>query len=258
MVLLRSTLFQVLFYSVTFIEMILFSPVMLLPRKWGWPIVPFWSRSLLWLMRVVAGLKVEIRGRENLPSGGYIAAMKHQSAWETVTLIPLFSSPTFILKRELRWIPIFGWYTAKYRQIPINRGKRSEALAAMMEAAKEAIEEERQIMIFPEGTRRPVGAEPKYKYGITHLYKGLNCPVVPIAHNAGVYWPRSSWKVYPGTVIVDILPPIEPGLAPEVFYEQLVDQIEAASDRLIEEARQAPDPSPVLQSVEVRKKASQA
>ena len=137
MLLLRSTLFQVLFYTVTFVEMILFSPVMLLPRKWGWPIVPFWSKTLLWLMRYVAGLKVEIRGRENLPDGGYIAAMKHQSAWETVALIPLFKSPTFILKRELRWIPIFGWYTAKYRQIPINRGKRSEALAAMMEAAKE-------------------------------------------------------------------------------------------------------------------------
>ena len=258
MLLLRSTLFQVLFYTVTFVEMILFSPVMLLPRKWGWPIVPFWSRSLIWLMRVVAGLKVEIRGRENLPDGGYIAAMKHQSAWETVALIPLFSSPTFILKRELRWIPIFGWYTAKYRQIPINRGKRSEALAAMMEAAKEAIDEERQIMIFPEGTRRPAGAEPKYKYGITHLYRDLKCPVVPIAHNAGLYWPRSSWKVYPGTVIVDILPPIEPGLSNDVFYEQLVDTIETASNKLIEEARGAQNPSPVLRNLETVKQAASA
>ena len=98
MLLLRSTLFQVLFYTVTLLEMVLFSPVMLLPRKWGWPIVPFWSRTLQWLMRTVAGIKVEIRGRENLPKGGYIAAMKHQSAWETVALIPLFSSPTFILR----------------------------------------------------------------------------------------------------------------------------------------------------------------
>lgn len=254
MLLLRSTLFQLLFYSVTLIEMILFSPVMLLPRKWGWPVVPFWSRTLLWLMRVVAGIKVEIRGRENLPKGGYIAAMKHQSAWETVSLIPLFSSPTFILKRELRWIPIFGWYTAKYRQIPINRGKRSAALAAMMESAKEAIAEERQIMIYPEGTRRPAGAEPKYKYGIAHLYKELECPVVPIAHNAGLYWPRSSWTVYPGTVIVEILPPIEPGLETDEFYGLLVETIESASDRLIEEARQAPNPSPVLETVDQLRK----
>lgn len=249
MLLLRSTIFQILFYGVTLIQMILFSPAMLLPEKWGWWIVPLWSKTLLLIMRITAGLKVEIRGRENLPNDGFIAAMKHQSAWETVALIPLFSFPTFILKRELRWIPIFGWYTAKYRQIPINRGKRSEALAAMMEAAKEAIAEDRQIMIFPEGTRRPAGAEPKYKFGIAHLYRELQCPVVPIAHNAGVYWPRSSWLVYPGTVIVDILPPIAPGLSPEVFHEKLVEEVETASNRLIEEARSAPNPSPVLTKI---------
>ncbi|MDN3721173.1 lysophospholipid acyltransferase family protein [Roseibium salinum] len=212
--------------------------------------MPTWSRALQLLMRVLAGIKVEIRGRENLPEGGLIAAMKHQSAWETVALIPLFSSPTFILKRELRWIPIFGWYTAKFRQIPINRGRRSEALKAMMQAAKEAIAEGRQILIFPEGTRRPAGAEPKYKFGIAHLYKDLGCPVVPIAHNAGLYWPRASWKVYPGTVIVEILPPIEPGLPADKFYETMVAEIEAASDRLIEEARQASRPSPVLEQVD--------
>ncbi|WP_298816867.1 1-acyl-sn-glycerol-3-phosphate acyltransferase [uncultured Roseibium sp.] len=249
MVLLRSSLFQVLFYSVTFVLMIMFSPVMLLPRKWGWWVVPVWSRALLLLMRITVGLKVEVRGRENLPDGGFIAAMKHQSAWETVSLIPLFSSPTFILKRELRWIPIFGWYTAKFKQIPINRGKRSEALAAMMEAAKEAIAEKRQILIFPEGTRRPAGAEPKYKYGIAHLYKDLQCPVVPIAHNAGLYWPRSSWKVYPGTVVVDILPPIQPGLPADVFHERMVREIETASNRLIDEARRVPKPSPVLETI---------
>ncbi|MES0884998.1 lysophospholipid acyltransferase family protein [Roseibium sp. SCP14] len=258
MLLLRSTIFQILFYSVTFVEMILFSPVMLLPRSWGWWIVPVWSKTLLLLMRVTVGLKIEVRGKENLPKGGFIAAMKHQSAWETVTLIPLFTSPTFILKRELRWIPIFGWYTAKYKQIPINRGKRSEALAAMMEAAKEAIAEERQILIFPEGTRRPAGAEPKYKYGIAHLYKDLKCPVVPIAHNAGLYWPRSSWVVYPGTVVVEILPPIEPGLPADEFHQKMVTAIETASDRLIDEARKAPHPSPVLQKIDAHKEARTA
>ena len=312
MVFLRSTLFQILFYLVTFVLMILFAPVMLLPRRWGWWVVPTWSRVLqllmrvfagikvevrgrdnlpdggfiaamkhqslfapvmllprrwgwwvvpTWsrvlqlLMRVFAGIKVEVRGRDNLPDGGFIAAMKHQSAWETVALIPLFRSPTFILKRELRWIPIFGWYTAKFKQIPINRGKRSEALAAMMLAAKEAIAEKRQILIFPEGTRRAAGAEPKYKFGIAHLYRDLKCPVVPIAHNAGLYWPRASWKVYPGTVIVEILPPIEPGLAPNAFYERMVTDIETASDRLIEEARTARKPSPVLAEVDTRRKA---
>ncbi|WP_428670728.1 lysophospholipid acyltransferase family protein [Roseibium sp.] len=255
MLLLRSTLFQVSFYIVTLLLMIMFSPVLLLPRKWGWWVVPTWSNILQFVMRVTGGIKVEVRGRENLPKGGYIAAMKHQSAWETVALIPLFRSPTFILKRELRWIPIFGWYTAKFKQIPINRGKRSAALAAMMEAAKEAIAEERQILIFPEGTRRPAGGEPKYKFGIAHLYRDLKCPVVPIAHNAGLYWPRASWKVFPGTVIVEILPPIEPGLSPNAFYERMVTDIETASDRLIDEARAARRPSPVLDKVDTLKSA---
>ncbi len=258
MLLLRSTLFQILFYTVTFVLMLLFSPVMLLPQRWGWWIVPVWSKVLQFLMRIIVGVKVEVRGRENLPEGGFIAAMKHQSAWETVALIPLFRSPAFILKRELRWIPIFGWYTAKFRQIPINRGKRSEALAAMTEAAKETIADNRQILIFPEGTRRPAGSEPKYKYGIAHLYKDLACPVVPIAHNAGLYWPRSSWKVYPGTVIVDILPPIAPGMDPQTFHKHMVQQIEEASDRLIAEARQAKRPSPVLSSVDILRQTSHA
>lgn len=246
MVFLRSTLFQILFYSITLVMMVGLSPVMLLPRRWGWWIVPVWSNTLLLLMRWVAGLKVELRGQENIPAGGYIVALKHQSAWETVTLIPQFPDPTFILKRELRWIPIFGWYTAKFKQIPINRGKRSEALAAMMISAKEAIDDGRQIMIFPEGTRRPAGAAPKYKYGISHLYKDLACPVLPVAHNAGLYWPRASWLVYPGTVVVEFLPPIEPGLTMDTFHSTLVETIEAASDRLIEEARNVPRPSPVL------------
>ncbi|MEO9526647.1 1-acyl-sn-glycerol-3-phosphate acyltransferase [Roseibium sp.] len=252
MTLLRSTLFQVLFYLLNLVVMILFSPMLLLPRSWSWWVMPAWAKVLLLLMRVVAGIRMEVRGRENLPDGGFMAAMKHQSAWETVALIPLFSSPTFILKRELRWIPIFGWYTAKFRQIPVNRGKRTKALAAMVVAAKQAISEKRQILIFPEGTRRPAGAEPKYKFGVAHLYRDLNCPVAPIAHNAGLYWPRASWNVYPGTVIVEILPPIPPGLATDIFHARMVTAIETTSDRLIEEARQAPNPSPVLKQVDAR------
>lgn len=249
MLFLRSTVFQFLFYAVTLIQMIAFSPIMVLPSKWTWWVPQVWSKSLLLVLRVTVGVKVEIRGRENLPKGGFIAAMKHQSAWETFALIPLFATPTFILKRELRWIPIFGWYIAKFRQIPINRGKRSEALVAMMGAARTAIAENREIMIFPEGTRRPVGGEAKYKMGVAHLYRDLQCPVAPIAHNAGLFWPRSSWLVYPGTVIVDILPPISPGLAPNDFQEKLVEAIETASNRQIEEARSAPNPSPILSRI---------
>lgn len=248
MLFLRSTIFQILFYLVTLVMMIIGSPVLILPRRWGWWYVPFWANVLLFLLRWIVGLKVEVRGRENIPDGGCIVASKHQSAWETFALIPHFSSPTYILKRELRWIPIFGWYTAKFRQIPINRGKKAAALAAMVEAAKQAIAEKRQILIFPEGTRRPVGAEPRFKFGVAHLYRDLNCKVLPVALNAGLYWPRASWVVYPGTVIVEFLPVIEPNLPADRFHETLVDRIETATARLCEEARKDVTPPPALET----------
>lgn len=248
---LRSSVFQILFYLCTFLMMVLFSPVFLLPKKWGWWVVPTWSRFNLLLLRVVVGLKVEMRGRENIPQGrgGYLVASKHQSVWETFALIGSFPDPTYILKRELRWIPIFGWYTAKFNQIPINRGKRAAALSKMMEDARKAIADGRQILIFPEGTRRPVAGEPKYKFGIAHLYKGLNCPVLPVALNAGLYWPRKSWMIYPGTVIVDFLPPIEPGLDPAEFHGKLVETIEEGCRKQYEEARHEPRPSPLLKKI---------
>lgn len=249
MVLLRSLVFHALFYSVTLAMMIVFSPVLLLPRRWGWWVVPLWSRANLLMLRVIVGLKVEVRGRENIPQGGYIVASKHQSVWETFALIREFPDPTYILKRELRWIPIFGWYTAKYRQIPINRGKRAAALAALLVSAKQAIAEGRQILMFPEGTRRPAGGEPSYKFGIAHLYRDLKCPVLPVALNAGLYWPRKSVRLYAGTVIVEFLPPIQPGLSPAVFHETMVNTIETVSDSLIEEARNEPQPSPVLSKI---------
>ena len=258
MLFLRSSIFQILFYTVTLTLMVIGSPVLLLPRRWGWWIVPFWANVNLFLLRLIVGLKVEVRGRENIPQGGYIVASKHQSAWETFALIPHVPSATFILKRELRWIPIFGWYTAKYRQIPINRGKRAAALAAMVGSAKQAIADSRQIMIFPEGTRRPVGAEPQFKFGITHLYRDLDCPVLPVALNAGLYWPRASWIIYPGTVIVEFLPPIAPGLAPRAFHETLVATIETATTRLCEEARNAKHPTPMLAVYDRNRKAASA
>ncbi|MFN4008656.1 MAG: lysophospholipid acyltransferase family protein [Pannonibacter sp.] len=256
MLFLRSLLFQIAFYLGTLIMMVVFAPfVFLTPRRWAWVVVPFWAKAHLFFLRWIAGVRFEVRGLENIPQGGFIVASKHQSVWETFALIPYFPDPTYILKRELRWIPIFGWYTAKMKQIPINRGKRAAALAAMMEAAKEAISEGRQILIFPEGTRRAAGAEPGYKFGISHLYRELDCPVLPVALNAGLFWPRQSFFIYPGTVIMEFLPVIEAGLPADVFFGQLVDTIETASDRLIEEARQAPSPSPVLRNISPRTRA---
>ncbi|NBN65531.1 1-acyl-sn-glycerol-3-phosphate acyltransferase [Microvirga tunisiensis] len=253
MLFLRSLLFQTAFYLGTLIMMIVFAPfVFLTPRRVAWIVVPFWARANLLFLRWFAGVTLEVRGAQHIPQGGFIVASKHQSVWETFALIPHFRDPTYILKRELRWIPIFGWYTAKMKQIPINRGKRAAALAAMMDAAKEAIGEGRQILIFPEGTRRPAGGEPKYKFGISHLYRELECPVLPVALNAGVYWPRQSFFIYPGKVILEFLPPIAPGLDQQAFFDRLTGDIETASDRLLEEARAEARPSPVLRDIPVR------
>ncbi len=149
----------------------------------------------------------------------------------------LLDAPSYILKRELLWIPLFGFYLRKVRCVPINRGKGSAVLAQMNMAAKRAVASGQQIIIFPEGTRRPVGAEPHYKYGVAHLYAETGAACVPIAHNAGMVWPRRGFIKRPGRVILEVLPSLPPGLPRDEFFETLRDRIEAASNRLIAEAR---------------------
>ncbi|AXS38753.1 1-acyl-sn-glycerol-3-phosphate acyltransferase [Breoghania sp. L-A4] len=244
MLVLRSILFNVCFYVLIVVMMIAITPIFFIPRKWGWPAVIAWARINLWLLRVIVGMKIEVRGREHIPQGGCIVAAKHQSLWETFALLPEFEDPTFILKRELTWLPWFGWYTIKMRQIPVNRGKRSTALLAMTARAREAIDEGRQILIFPEGTRRPAGAEPVYKFGVAHLYRDLRCPCLPVALNSGLYWPRRKFLRFPGTVVIEFQPVIEPGLSQQEMQRVLFERIETASDRLIVEAARAPSPPP--------------
>ncbi|MDJ0930447.1 1-acyl-sn-glycerol-3-phosphate acyltransferase [Breoghania sp.] len=244
MVLLRSALFNFCFYFYIVVALFVYTPAFFLPRKVGWPLVVLWARASLWMLRVITRIKLDVRGRENIPEGGFIVAAKHQSVWETFALLTLFPDPTFILKRELTWLPIFGWYTIKIKMIPVNRGKRSAALRAMTAHARDAVAENRQILIFPEGTRRPAGGEPNYKYGIVHLYRELKCPVLPIALNSGLFWPRHTFKRYPGTVVVDILPPIEPGLQNGDFIDALQTSLEEATDNLLLEAAQAKNPPP--------------
>ena len=149
------------------LQAIVFSPVLLLPERYFWPIGRFWVRSTLFLHRMICGVDDEIRGRENIPAGGFIVAAKHQSAWETLRLIELFPRPSFILKRQLLCVPLFGMYMRKAGMIPVDRGGGAAAIAAMTEHARRAIAEGRQIIIFPEGTRRPPLAPPHYRQGVT-------------------------------------------------------------------------------------------
>ena len=232
----RSALFNVAVYLNFLIQAVLFSPVLLLPERRVWPIARFWVRSSLWLHRVIIGADDEIRGRENIPPGGLIVASKPQSAWETLRLVELFARPTFILKRELLWLPLFGWYLKKTGMIPVARGTRSAALAQLAVDTRRAVQEGRQVIIFPEGTRRPPLAPAEYRYGVTRLYGELNVPCLPVALNSGLFWPRRAFAHRKGTILLSCLPPIPPGLDADRFTAALKEAIETETAHLLEEA----------------------
>jgi 1-acyl-sn-glycerol-3-phosphate acyltransferase len=244
---LRSVAFNIAFYVSLIAQMLFWTPIyFLLPRKSAWFIPKFWSRSSQWLQKVLAGTSSEVTGLENLPDGPFILAPKHQSFWDAIAFFPYLDDPLYILKRELTWIPFFGWYVMKMRMIPVDRGKRAIALKSVIARTKaEMARTPRQLIIYPEGTRRAPGDTPAYKYGIVELYAGLGVPVVPVAHVAGLYWPRRKFLRFPGTIKARFLPPIEPGLDRETFLARLVSETEAACDAFLIEAANSPNPPPL-------------
>ncbi len=212
-------------------------PTLLLPSQAIIEMAKLWGRISLWLLRVVCGTRYEFRGLDRIPSGPLIVAAKHQSTWETFALLSLFKHPIFIIKRELTWIPLFGWFTIKGKMIAVDRGSGSQALTAMTARARDVIRGGRQLFIFPEGTRRPAGAEPNYKFGVAHLYDVIGVPCVPVALNSGLFWRRRSFVRLPGTIVVEFLEPIPPGLDKQAFFERLQNDIETATARLVAEGR---------------------
>ncbi len=248
---LRSLVFQVLFYLSNAFQMIFWMPVFFfLPRWLGWRVVRLWAKSHLWLQAIIIGSRYEFRGLENIPKGRpFIFASKHQSNWETYTTLLFLEDPSFILKRELMYVPLFGWFMSKMNVVPVDRGKRSEALASMARHAKVQYHDNRQIIIYPEGTRTRPGAPPAYKFGVVHLYNELKATVLPVALNSGVYWPKGSFRVYPGKIVMEFLPPIEPGLSREDFAGELIERIECATARLVAEAANAPDAPPTARNL---------
>ena len=237
MIIIRSVVFNVLFYLILVPYLMVAMPTLLLPR-WGIiRLAQHWGRVNLHLLRIVCGITVEWRGLEKIPAGAFLVAAKHQSVWETFALLTVFRDPTYILKRELLWLPLFGWAAWRARMIPVDRGGGKPALAAMAAHVRDALAAGKQIIIFPEGTRRPAGAEPKYKYGIAHLYGEGIAACVPIALNSGLFWPRRQFLRYPGTITVEILDPIAPGLPIDEFFERLQRDLEAATARLIAQGR---------------------
>ncbi len=235
----RSIAFNVLFYLNLTAHMIVALPTLALPYPCLRVFIRSYARTSLWLLRVVCGTKVDWRGAEKLPNGPCIVACKHQSLWETFSLYALLDDPAYVLKRELMWLPLFGWYMRKAGLIPIDRGAGMAALARMTARTRQALTgaRPRQVVIFPEGTRRPPGAEPSYKPGIVHLYNKAGVPCVPLALNSGLFWPRRSLLRLPGTIIAEVLDPIPPGLDRDTFFTRLQDAIETASARLLDGIR---------------------
>jgi 1-acyl-sn-glycerol-3-phosphate acyltransferase len=246
LIVIRSVIFNALFYANLIVHMIVALPTLVLPYPILRAFIRSYSRTSLWLLRVVCGTKVAWRGAEKIPATACIVACKHQSAWETFALYALLDDPIYVLKRELMWIPLFGWYMRKAGLIAVDRSAGMAALAKMTARAKEALvgKRHRQLVIFPEGTRRPPGAPPDYKPGIVYLYGKADVPCVPIALNSGLYWPRRSLLRLPGTITVQVLDPILPGLDKDSFFPRLQSAIEDASAELLRETKpgdQRPD-----------------
>lgn len=189
--------------------------------------------STLWLLRVICGIRMEVRGAANIPKQPCIVMCKHQSAWETFALQMVFPDQVWVLKRELLWLPFFGWGLALTSPIAIDRSKGKEAMRQLLEQGKNRMAHGFCVVIFPEGTRMPYGVHGKYKIGGALLGETSGAPVVPVAHNAGKFWGRNSFLKHPGTVVMSIGQPIAPkGLKAEEINRRVEGWIEGEMKNL--------------------------
>ena len=246
-IVLRSLAYNLTFYISTIILMILGLPALLFGRRGVFFIAQLWGDWSVFTLRYICGLKVEYRGLENIPEGGYIVASKHQSFLETFALLRYTPDFAIILKKSLTYIPLFGLYLIVSRQIAINRAAGQSALTQIVAQAGQVLRDGRQVYIYPEGTRRPPGAPPAYKSGVAALYFGNQAPCLPVALNTGLFWGRRGFIRRPGVAVIEYLPPIAPGLERAEFAQRLQDTVEAACARLNAEALAAnPALRPVL------------
>ncbi|CAL80080.1 putative 1-acylglycerol-3-phosphate O-acyltransferase (plsC) [Bradyrhizobium sp. ORS 278] len=233
LIFLRSLLFNILFYPNFVFWALIALPTLAMPRKALLRVANWWAQSNILLMRIVCNIRVEYRGVEKIPKGPLIVAAKHQSMWETISLLHFFDAPFFVLKRELLRIPLFGQYLLKANMIAIDRSSGARALKQVMRRAAEEVKHGRQFVIFPEGTRRPAGAPPDYKGGVGLIYTDCGVPCLPVALNSGLFWPRRTFLRYPGTLVVEFLDPLPPGLPRDEFMTRLQTIIEEATGRLV-------------------------
>ncbi|TAJ41036.1 MAG: 1-acyl-sn-glycerol-3-phosphate acyltransferase [Reyranella sp.] len=236
----RSFLFNVGWYVGSTVIAIVGAPILLLPRRRVIAWSHFWIAFCLGWLRLTCRLTHRLGGLENMPAGPVIIAAKHQSTWETLAFALLFPNAAIILKRELLFIPVVGWAMARAGHIGVERGDGAKALRSLVKQTKAALADGRSILIFPEGTRTPVGAQPPYQVGTAALYRQLGVPVVPVALNSGVFWGRRKFIKWPGVIDVEVLPEIPPGLDRKTFMETLRERIEGATAKLVQDPKRRP------------------
>jgi 1-acyl-sn-glycerol-3-phosphate acyltransferase len=236
MIWLRALGFNLAFFGVTLLLGITALPLLLAPRRTVMRFGRFWAQCVLWLARVIIGLDGEIRGRDRLPRGACLIAMKHQSAWDTLVLPVLLGDPAVVIKQELLWVPFYGWYAARAGSIAIDRRGGAGALRRMLANARRAAAAGRPIVIFPQGTRTAPGQRLNYQPGVAALYQALELPLVPAAVNSGLFWGRRSFVKRKGRIVLEFLEPIPPGLPRRQLMAELEQRIEAATAALEREA----------------------
>jgi 1-acyl-sn-glycerol-3-phosphate acyltransferase len=233
---LRSVLFNAAFWLWTGIMVLGLLPLLLAPRQAMMAGARLWERGVRHLLSAIVGLRHEVRGRERIPPEPAVFAIKHQSAWETLSVHLLLPDPAIVLKRELTQIPLFGQYLLHAGMIRIDRAGGARALRSLVEDARAALARGSSVVVFPEGTRAPPGGRNPYHPGIAALYLQLGCKVVPVALNSGLFWGRRSFVKRPGRIVIEFLAPIEPGLERKAFMAELERRIEDATARLLAEA----------------------
>ena len=231
---LRSALFAGWMFGSAIVLGLICIPLLLGPARASMTPIRLWARGVFWALRVLVGARVEVRGRERLPRGGYLIASKHQSMLDTLVALTLTPWPCIVLKRELMFIPIFGWYAWKAGMIAIDRKGGTGDVRHMIAAARKALAQGRQVLVYPEGTRRAPGAEPAYKGGVGLLYKELGVPCAMVATNGGFVWPAHGLLKHAGVAEFDVLPPVPPGLPRKAFMARLEAEVEGASTALLE------------------------
>lgn len=239
MIAFRSFIFNVMFYMALALFLVLGAEFFFTPRKWSIRALQAWASTSLWLLRVIVGTRIEVRGAKFIPKGAALVAGKHQSTWETFAILPWLDDPAMVLKKELTYVPFFGWFIYKFRMIAVERSAGSAALRTLIRKAEEATAAGRQIVIMPEGTRRGPDDPPAYKPGAAALYAALGVVCVPFALNSGLFWPRRKFLRYPGTIILEFLDPIPAGLPRKAFQARLETAIETATAKLVAEGRAA-------------------